>query len=265
MTSLLLNERRGRLVRLRARLATLYRGRTRAALRFQAAVLVIDVLIIGFFLATPVLESHPAFLIIDYSIALLVGCDLTARAIASSDLRRWFRRLDVWVDVFILVTLLAPSMFANLGFLRVLRIWTVSRSPIFWHYVSRHGYGHWQGTAGAVASLLAFLFVTTGFVYTFFAHKAAGIETYVDALYFTVATVTTTGFGDITLPGPWGRLTSVAAMIIGISLFVRLAQSIFRPYKVTFTCPQCALMRHEPDAVHCKACGHQLKIPNEES
>ena len=38
--------------------------------------------------------------------------------------------------------------------------------------------------------------------------------------------MTTTGFSDITLPGPLGKLTSVVAMIVGISLFVWLAQSI---------------------------------------
>jgi voltage-gated potassium channel len=38
---------------------------------------------------------------------------------------------------------------------------------------------------------------------------------------------------------------------------------IFRPNKISFPCPQCGLSRHEPDAVHCKACGHLLNIPDE--
>jgi voltage-gated potassium channel len=100
-------------------------------------------------------------------------------------------------------------------------------------------------------------------VLTFFFNEEEGIAGYVDALYFTVATVTTTGFGDVTLPGTAGKLTSIVAMIVGITLFVRLAQSVFRPNKVTFPCPQCGLSRHEPDAVHCKACGNVLNIPDE--
>ncbi|MBB3972866.1 potassium channel family protein [Hansschlegelia beijingensis] len=247
---------------LRRRLNRLYHGETPAALRFQCAVVAVDLAIIGFFLATPLLGDGPVFLWLDYSIALLVGLDLAARALAADDLRRWLKRPDVWVDGFIFVTLLAPLWIVNLGFLRVLRLWTLSRSPVVWRPMRRAGYAHWEDATRAVVNLTTFLFVTTGFVYTFFANRADGIEGYVDALYFTVATVTTTGFGDVTLPGPWGRLTSVVAMIVGISLFVRLAQAIFRPRKVTFSCPQCALMRHEPDAVHCKACGHQLKIPD---
>ena len=75
--------------------------------------------------------------------------------------------------------------------------------------------------------------------------------------------LTTTGFGDITLPGTLGRLVSIAIMIFGVTLFLRLAQVLFRPYKVSFACPACRLMRHESDAVHCKACGTILALPDE--
>ena len=44
----------------------------------------------------------------------------------------------------------------------------------------------------------------------------------------------------------------------------RIAQALFRPKKVRFACASCGLQRHEPDAVHCKACGELLNIPNED-
>ena len=89
------------------------------------------------------------------------------------------------------------------------------------------------------------------------------IRNYADALYFTVTALTTTGFGDITLPGTGGRLLTVAIMISGVTLFIGLLRAVLRPPKVRFSCPRCGLMRHEPDAVHCKACGLLLNIPNE--
>ena len=52
-------------------------------------------------------------------------------------------------------------------------------------------------------------------------------------------------------------------MIFGVTLFLRLLQALLRPQKVRFRCPACALERHELDAVHCKACGKLLKIPDE--
>jgi voltage-gated potassium channel len=248
---------------LRDKLRRLYHGRTPAAFRFQMAVIVIDVAIIAFFIATPVLSETRSFLWIDYSVAALVAADMIARLLASTDMLRLLKQPTSWVDIFILATLLFPLALANLGFLRILRLWSLAHSHVLWRPLYRRGLRPWRETIIAVVNLMTFLFIVTGFVYTFFFRVGAGIEGYVDALYFTVATITTTGFGDITLPGVGGKLTSIVAMIVGISLFVKLAQAVFRPNKVFFECPSCGLQRHEPDAVHCKACGQLLKIPDE--
>lgn len=249
--------------RLRAFLRRLYYGRTRAALRFQIAVLAVDLAIIAFFVVSPVLRDRPSFLWVDYGIAALLAADVAARGLASRSLAGWARRPTVWVDIFILVTLLFPHSLANLGFLRILRLWSLSRSGFIWQPLERRGYAEWREVLEDIVNLVTFLLVTTGFVYTFFFRSGSGIEGYVDAFYFTVATVTTTGFGDIVLPGIWGKLTSIVIMIVGISLFVKLAQALFKQHKVLFPCPRCALQRHDPDAVHCKACGYLLKIPDD--
>ena len=251
------------LARLRNTLRKLYHGRTPAAFRFQLAAILIDLAIIGFFIATPVLQDTASFLWLDYSVAALVAADMIARLLASNDMLRLIRQPTSWVDIFILLTLLMPTAFANLGFLRILRLWSLSRGGSLWRHFEMRGLKPWREASQAVINLLTFLFVITGFVYTFFFRSGAGLEGYIDALYFTVATVTTTGFGDIVLPGIAGKLTAIATMIIGISLFVRLAQALFRPTKVFFPCPHCGLQRHEPDAVHCKACGHLLNIPDD--
>lgn len=247
----------------RQRLRRLYVGTDPQAVRFQWAFATVDLIIIGFFIMSPVLQDLKAFLWFDYAVALLLTADLTARAAAAVSIRQWLRRPSVWVDFVVLATLLAPLWLANLGFLRILRLWTLSQKGLFWRSLRRHGYQEWEDVGRAAINLVTCLFIITGFIYTAFARPGSGMEGWVDALYFTVATITTTGFGDITLPGAAGKLTAIVTMIVGISLFVRLAQALFRPYKVTFCCPKCALMRHEPDAVHCKACGHLLAIPDE--
>lgn len=75
--------------------------------------------------------------------------------------------------------------------------------------------------------------------------------------------LTTTGFGDIVLEGSIGRLIAVVIMIFGVTLFLRLARALLLPHKVRFSCPKCGLQRHEIDAVHCRACGELLNIPDE--
>ncbi|MCM2473051.1 potassium channel family protein [Rhizobium sp. CG5] len=247
----------------RHRLRRLYIGQDKAAIRFQIALTLVDLAIIAFFILGPYLRAGPSYLIIDYLIAAWIAAELTARAIIARDLKDWLKRPIIWVDFIILGTLLFPDLLYSFAFLRAMRIWAIGESTLLRVILRRLGQSHLGDVIRAVINALVFLFMATGFVYTFFFYRRDGIEGFVDALYFTVATVTTTGFGDITLPGTLGKLTSIVTMIVGISLFVRLAQAIVRPFKVTFPCPQCGLSRHDADAVHCKACGHVLNIPDE--
>jgi voltage-gated potassium channel len=250
---------------LRRRLNALYYGESRGAVRFRLWVLSVDLVIIAFFIAAPLLKGTQVFYGIDYAIAVLLALEMAARWLASPELMRWFRHPFVWVDMFVLVTLLAPQLLFNLGFLRILRLWSLLHSEFFWRTVAhRYDDTRWEELIKTGATLMTFIFVITGVVYTSYARSHPGIEGYVDALYFTVATLTTTGFGDITLPGAWGKMISIVTMIVGITLFLRVAQTLFRPFKVRFQCPTCGLQRHEPDAVHCKACGDLLNIPNDE-
>ena len=209
--------------------------------------------------------DEPWFFAADYTLAAVLTLDLVARAVAYRSLRAFFGRLSTWLDVLILLTMLFPEWLFNLGFLRALRLWTLVNSEVFWDTVlKRYDGTRVEEITRAIAALLTFVFVMTGFVYTAFARKPGGPEGWVDSLYFTITSLTTTGYGDVTLPGIGGKLLSIVIMVTGVTLFVRLAQAIFRPVKVRFRCPTCALMRHDPDAVHCKACGTTLCIPNEE-
>lgn len=248
---------------LRTTLRGLYHGQSRVAVRFRLGVILIDLALVAFFIATPLIRGAKYFLLLDYLIAFVLFTDLAARALSWTSFRSWIRRPIVWMDLFILLTLLAPQWLFSLGFLRVIRLWTLFHSDLFWETVGRrYDDTRVEDASRAVATLVTFIFVVTGFVYTGFAGRHVGVDGYIDALYFTVATLTTTGFGDIVLPGAWGKLISIFTMIAGITLFVRLAQALFRPSKVRFNCPTCGLMHHDADAVHCKACGTILNIPN---
>ena len=252
-------------LRLRARVRALYHGDSPTAVRFRLAVIVVDFAIIAFFLAAPILrEAGWAFYVLDYLIAAMLALDLIARAWAYSDIKDWLKRPVVWVDLLVLATLLFPAWLYNFGFLRLLRLWTLLNSDFFWRTVGRrYDDTRVEEITRALAALLTFVFVVTGFVYATFRGHHAGITGYLDALYFTVATLTTTGFGDIVLPGNWGRVLSIVVMLTGITLFLRLAQTLVRPHKVRFPCGTCGLQKHDPDAVHCKACGQVLCIPDE--
>jgi len=51
--------------------------------RFRLTVLIIDLVIIAFFIASPLLQSHRAvFYVIDYLVAAILFADIAARAYA---------------------------------------------------------------------------------------------------------------------------------------------------------------------------------------
>jgi voltage-gated potassium channel len=256
-------EERG--LRLKARARALYHGASPAAVKFRFGVIILDLIIIAFFIAAPILQHSPIYYLIDYAIAVFLILDLTARFLAAPDLKAWQKRPLAWVDIIVLLTLLLPHILSNFGFLRVLRLWTLVESDFFWRTVGRrYDDTRYEELTKAAVRLLTFVFVITGFVYATFIGRYEGIGGWVDALYWTVTSLTTTGYGDVILPGVWGRLLSIAVMLGGVSLFIRLMQLLVRPNKVLHPCHHCGLQRHEPDASHCKACGNLLNIPNHE-
>ena len=155
---------------------------------------------------------------------------------------------------------MAPISGHGVGFLRALRVLRLFRSYRIasrmqrdFPFVRRN-----YDTIVAGTHLFIFLFAMTAIVYETQHRQSPAIGNYIDALYFTVATLTTTGFGDITLTGTAGRLLSIFMMIVGISLFLRMVQVLFRPRRLHHRCSSCGLSEHETDAVHCKRCGALL-------
>lgn len=251
---------------LRVWLRYLHRADTPPAKRFRYGLLLLDLVSIGWIVTASFLPQTALELTVDAALGVVLLGEFGLRLAAS---RRPWRELAKPLNladlVAILSLLLAPLLQGALAFLRVLRTLRLLHSvrliatlrsdlPFF-----RRN----EEATLAAAQLGVFLFIMSGLVFETQHRTNPGIRNYADALYFTVTSLTTTGYGDITLPGTTGRLLSVVIMLAGVTLFLRLAQALFRPEKVTFECPSCALMRHDPDAVHCKGCGAILRIPDE--
>ena len=162
-------------MRIRARLRALYHGASPTAVRFRLAVIVIDFAIISFFIAAPLLHGW-AYYALDGLIALLLTVDLAARALAQPRIADWLKRPLVWVDIFILATLLFPTILYNFGFLRVLRLWTLLNSDFFWRTIGRrYDDTRVEEVVKSGSALLAFVFVVTGFVYATYVGRHEGI------------------------------------------------------------------------------------------
>ena len=252
--------------RLKQTIRTLYTGSSQAATNFRYGLLAFDLATIAFFIATAPDFPTPFILAVDFVLGLLILADFLARLWIAPSKTRMLRQVYTLADILVILTLLlAPFLTTNFGFLRVVRALRLLHSYHVLRDLRRETafFRRNEDVIVACVNLVVFIFVTTALVFVLEHGRNEDIVTYVDALYFTVATLTTTGFGDITMNDDVGRLLAVIIMVVGVALFLRLAQTIFQPRKVRYTCPDCGLTRHEPDAVHCKHCGRTIKIETE--
>jgi len=247
------------------RINELYNGVSHRSRYFRWSLLVLDCTTILYFIIASFFHHIDDLHMVEEAIGVVYLIEFMARLFISRQLLRDIFGMVGMADLIVIASLLAPSLAENYSFLRVIRALRLLRS---YHMInnlrqqSKFVRMH-EDVIFSIVNLVVFIFIITAVVYVTQVGSNPQIGDYFDALYFTVATLTTTGFGDITLVGTGGHILAVLIMIFGISLFLRLIQTIFRPGKVRYECPTCGLTRHDADAVHCKHCGTVLHITTE--
>lgn len=243
----------------------LYEGESRRSHRFRYGLLIVDLIAISYVVATSFTAHGPVIETIDFLFGALILVDFMARLVIARHKVHFLTRPVTIADLVAMVSFLAPIAGEGFAFLRALRTLRLLHT---YQLLSRlrQDFAFFrlrEDLIVAIANLVIFVFVVTGLIYALQHERNPDIANFVDALYFTVTTLTTTGFGDIILEGTSGRLLAVIVMIFGTTLFIRLAQVLLRPPKVRHPCPDCGLLLHDADAVHCKHCGKTIHIKTE--
>ncbi|MCF7700031.1 potassium channel family protein [Loktanella sp. M215] len=247
---------------MRDTIRALYEGDSDAAVWFRYTLLAFDLLTLAYVIATSFIAHTDWLLWCDLAFGVVILLDFAVRAWLEPNWKQALTRLSTWADIVAVLSFLGPLLVNGLGFLRVLRTLRLLKSYETLHRL-RSDFDYFRRNEDvflAVINLGVFVFVMTGLIYASQVRVNDKVGNYADAFYFTMSTLTTTGFGDIVAVGLWGRLLSVFVMIFGVTLFLQLAQVLFRPYKVRFECPNCGLLKHDRDAVHCKHCGDVVHI-----
>ena len=262
-------------------------GRSRQLVRFYlldhetAPGKAIDIALLGLnlvFVAIFIVETYPIsagfrplLWNLEIGIALVFGIEYVLRLYGARDRVAEFFNGYTMVDLIaILPTLsvvLLPVSFGalNIGFLRVLRVIRVLRfyrftrdAEFFFGTVS-------DNTLRAMKlllTILVLLFASAGLFYSAESGANPNVSTFGDAFYYTVVTLSTVGFGDITPATSAGRWVTVGSILAAIIVIPRQASKILKEWtsreKVNVRCPNCGLEYHDPDASHCKACGHVI-------
>jgi len=120
-------------------------------------------------------------------------------------------------------------------------------------------------------TLFAIVFIFSGLIYQIEHPNNPKFHNFLDALYFSVFTMTTVGYSDVMPTSEAGKLTTVLMVFTGIALIpVQLGELFKRLVKTanqdeainessrTCICSGCGLALHDVDAKFCKVCGTKL-------
>jgi voltage-gated potassium channel len=84
------------------------------------------------------------------------------------------------------------------------------------------------------------------------------------SIYWSIVTLTTVGYGDISPQTPPGQFLASVVMILGYAIIAVptgiVTAEMIKPSseKNTQVCPGCLYDKHDDDAVFCKKCGTRL-------
>ncbi|NEP13482.1 MAG: ion transporter [Symploca sp. SIO2C1] len=156
----------------------------------------------------------------------------------------------------------------NIRFIRILRWFRILRlirfinlKIYFLHITTEDGVIF----ARILFTLFTIVFIFSGLIYQVEHGVNSGrFRTFLDAVYFSIVTMTTVGFGDVTPISEAGRLLTLLMIMTGIVLIPwqlgdLIKQLLKTANKVDIPCGNCGCSSHDADAQFCKACGTKLE------
>ncbi len=252
---------RERTKEIKAHLRRLLYGRARARTIVTDILLAANLFIILASVINLFTDPGLGFVYVEVVFGVLFAVEYLVRFWISRHKGSFIFRLVNMLDILVIGSLLLGPVAPSLGVLRVLRTFQVLRAYQLGARFDTHNefiHRNFEVVTGLI-NIIVFLVVMSSIMFLEQIGKNPDIETFVDALYFTISTVTTTGFGDVVAVGTVGRLLSIVTMLLGVTLFFQLLKSIFVSRQLYLVCTSCGHETHQPEAGFCARCGHKLK------
>jgi voltage-gated potassium channel len=202
--------------------------------------------------------------LLDNGILLIFAIEYMLRFWCADNKRKYFFSLYAIIDLIAIMPFFIATDTSFLRLLRWFRFLRLIRLLGNKTFLGRLSNEDSIMVARIAFTLLAIVFIFSGLIYQV-EHPVNpnSFRTFLDAFYFSIFTMTTVGYGDVTPSSESGKLLTVLMVLTGIALIpVQLGDLFKRLVKtanhVETPCSQCGLSMHDPDANYCKNCGTVL-------
>lgn len=209
---------------------------------------------------------------VDLAILSLFSIEYILRLWCAESPVKFLLSFDSIIDLLVIIPLFIG--FLDIRFLRILRWFRVVRLIRLINVeISIFNWKTEESVlfARIFLNLFSLVFIASGLIYQV-EHQAnpAIFQNFFDALYFSIVTMTTVGFGDVTPLSQGGKAVTLCMIVSGIVLIPwqigLLTQQLLRNRQsTTKICPRCHWRFHDNDANYCKICGTKLEINQKES
>ncbi|AFY88522.1 MULTISPECIES: ion transporter [Chroococcidiopsis] len=181
---------------------------------------------------------------------------------------QYFFSVYSFIDLMAILPVFSGFIDINFSYVRLLRWFRILKLVRFLQ--GRTLFGRIGTEDSVIFARILFTLFAIVFVYSGLIYQAEHVinpkvfHTFLDAVYFSVVTMTTVGFGDVTPISQAGRFLTVLMILTGIALIPwqlgdLIKQLVKTSDRVETNCPTCGLALHDADARFCKACGTRLE------
>lgn len=218
----------------------------------------------------------PALYGVEWFFTLLFTAEYVLRLLCVGSRVRYARSFFGLVDLLAVaptyLSLLAPKthyllVIRVLRVLRVFRVLKLAKHLVEADLIMRALYASRQKITVFLFGVLTIVILVGSFMYLI-EGPDNGFTSIPQSIFWTVVTITTVGYGDITPQTVAGKTLAAFIMILGYGIIavptgivtVEFSRADRRGAR---RCPRCATNDHDADATFCKSCGAKLNSTSE--
>ena len=222
-------------------------------------------------------KYHHQLIILEWIITGLFTVEYLLRIVTNDNPRKYILSFFGIIDLLAILPMylsfffMGSKVFSVIRALRLLRLFKILNHPKFTGQ-SVHLLKALQASRGKITVFLYFVLISTiiiGSIMYVVEGEENGFTSIPMSIYWTIVTLTTVGYGDISPGTPLGQFIASLVMILGYGIIAVPTGIVTAEFTRTNanktetekkSCENCGVANHNPNAKFCYHCGNPVSI-----